>query len=72
MYSKDLTFLFKDLENRAAQSFHTFLHLMNDVRKTFPLPENERWEWDDEKLVFRRVKLPDMEWLPYEEANDVP
>lgn len=61
---------FQQLQGFAALQFGEFLGALKDVREKFPLPANERWEWDDENFKFRRVKLPDMEWLPFEEPNE--
>jgi len=61
---------FQRLRDFAALQFGEFLGALKEVREKFPLPDNERWEWDDENFKFRRVKLPDMEWLPFEEPNE--
>lgn len=58
------------LQNIAAEYFEEFQQALNETRRMFPLGENEKWEWDDENLKIRRIKLPEMEWLPFEEAND--
>lgn len=61
---------FQYLQDHAANSFESFLYCLEQVRKLYPLPGGQMWEWDDENLTFRKVKLPEMEWLPFEEAND--
>ncbi len=61
---------FQYLQDHAANSFESFLDCLEQVRKLYPLPDNQTWEWNDQTMKFRRVKLPEMEWLPFEEAND--
>lgn len=61
---------FQYIQDHAANSFESFLCCMKDVREMFPLPSGEAWEWDDENMKFRRIKLPECEWLPFEEPND--
>jgi hypothetical protein len=61
---------FQYLQDHAANSFESFLDCLKDVREMFPLPDGQMWEWDDENLTFRKVKLPEMEWLDFEEPND--
>jgi len=61
---------FQYLEDHAANSFESFLDALKDVRELYPLPDGQMWEWDDENMKFRKVKLPEMEWLNFEEPND--
>ena len=61
---------FQYLQDHAANSFESFLDCLKDVREMYPLPDGQMWEWDDENLTFRKVKLPEMEWLDFEEPND--
>jgi hypothetical protein len=61
---------FQYLQDHAANSFESFLDCLKDLREMFPLPDGQMWEWDDENLTFRKVKLPEMEWLDFEEPND--
>lgn len=61
---------FQYIQGCAVNAFKEFLLCQRQLRKLYPLPENERWEFDDENFKFRRVKLPDMEWLPFEEPNE--
>ena len=61
---------FQHLQDHAANSFESFLDCLKDVREMFPLPDGQMWEWDDEKLQFRKLKMPECEWLPFEEPND--
>lgn len=61
---------FQYLQDHAANSFKSFLDCLKDVREIYPLPDGQIWEWDDENMKFRKVKLPECEWLPFEEPND--
>lgn len=68
--SEPLTF--SALERIAAQHYNGFMDTMEFIHLTYPCEDSERWEFDDETKTVRRAKLPDMEWLPFEEANDDP
>lgn len=61
---------FQYIQDHAANSFESFQQCLQDMRELFPLPDGQMWEWDDEKLQFRRLKMPECEWLPFEEPND--
>lgn len=61
---------FSDLELTASYHHSRFMDAIEFIRLTYPCEDSERWEYDDETKTVRRVKLPDMEWLPYEEKND--
>lgn len=61
---------FSDLELAASYHYSRFMDTMEFVRRTYPCEDSERYEYDDETKTIRRVRLSDMEWLPYEEPND--
>lgn len=61
---------FSNLELLAAYHYGCFHEVMEKVRLTYPCEDSERWEYDDETQTVRRVSLPNMEWLPFEEANE--
>ncbi len=63
---------FDFLERVVVQHYEKFMSTMEFIRLTYPCEDSERWEFDDETKSVRRVKLPDLEWLPYEEANESP
>ncbi len=61
---------FSALERIAAQHYNAFMDTMEFIRLTYSCEDSERWEFCDETKSVRRVKVPTMEWLPFEEKND--
>lgn len=57
------------LKNQAEAHFKFFYELMEELNREFYVPDT-RWEIDEETFSVRRVKLPEMEWEQFEEAND--
>lgn len=61
---------FQYIQDHAANSFESFQQCLQDLREMFPLPDGEIWEWDDQNMKFCKLKMPECEWLPFEEPND--
>jgi len=57
------------LKNQAEAHYKFFAELLEELNKEFCVPDT-RWEIDEETYKVRRVKLPEMEWERFEEAND--
>lgn len=58
------------LEKIAHYHYWAFHNAVDKVRDIYPCEDSERWDWDEETGTFRKIKLPSLEWLPFEEANE--
>jgi len=59
----------KYLKSRAAESYKSLMTVLETLNRDHKKPDTH-WEMDEDKGVVRRVKLPSLEWEPFEEPNE--
>jgi hypothetical protein len=61
---------FKEYQKKIRRAYEDFWKYKNELERYFPAGPNKIWDFDDENMCMRKLKLPDCEWEKFEEPND--
>lgn len=57
------------LKSRASECYKGLVTVLDTLNRNYP-KAGTRWEIDEDKMIARRVKIPSLEWEPFDEPND--
>lgn len=58
---------FEEYQSKIRRAYEDFWKYKRELERHYPAGPNKIWDFDDENLCMRKLKLENQEWEPYGE-----